>query len=315
VKVKVDKTLVASIALHVLVIGWGLISFSARSYEAPPPESLAVDIISADQLSKVTAGIRTGEKDKPKPMVEKVADATPVDDAVGKITEKKEIITSSAPEPPKPVEKPVEKKPDPPKPVAENKPKDEPKPIEKKPDPPKVDPVAEALKSEEAKKPKPKQEAKAAPPQPPKPKQERVFDQTKIAALLDKRDPTRQSITGAALNASASLGTTSGRAATLSQSELDAMRARLASLWNVQPGVEHPEELYVTVRIQLGRDRRLIAPPQIVSRGSSPRYQAAAEAAVRAVLQGQPYNMLRDETYDQWKYMDIDFDPKQMFHS
>jgi colicin import membrane protein len=25
--------------------------------------------------------------------------------------------------------------------------------------------------------------------------------------------------------------------------------------------------------------------------------------------------MLRDETYDQWKYMDIDFDPKQMFHS
>jgi colicin import membrane protein len=316
VKVKVDKTLVASIALHVLVIGWGLISFSARSYEAPPPDSLAVDIISADQLSKVTAGIRTGEKDKPKPMVEKVADATPVDDAVGKITEKKEIITSSAPEPPpKPVEKPVEKKPDPPKPVAENKPKDEPKPIEKKPDPPKVDPIAEALKSEEAKKPKPKQEAKAVPPRPPKPKQERVFDQTKIAALLDKRDPTRQSITGAALNASASLGTTSGRAATLSQSELDAMRARLASLWNVQPGVEHPEELYVTVRIQLGRDRRLIAPPQIVSRGSSTRYQAAAEAAVRAVLQGQPYNMLRDETYDQWKYMDIDFDPKQMFQS
>jgi hypothetical protein len=25
--------------------------------------------------------------------------------------------------------------------------------------------------------------------------------------------------------------------------------------------------------------------------------------------------MLRDESYDQWKYMDIDFDPKQMFHS
>jgi len=46
-----------------------------------------------------------------------------------------------------------------------------------------------------------------------------------------------------------------------------------------------------------------------------PRYQAAADAAVRAVLQGQPYTMLRDETYDQWKYMDIDFDPKQMFHS
>ena len=97
---KVDKTLVASVALHVLVIGWGLVSFSARSLEAPPLESMPVDIISADQLSKITAGIKTGEKDKPKPMVEKVADATPVDDAVSKITEKKEIVTSSAPQPP-----------------------------------------------------------------------------------------------------------------------------------------------------------------------------------------------------------------------
>jgi colicin import membrane protein len=314
--VKVDKTLIASVALHVLVIGWGLVSFSTRSLEAPPPESMPVDIISADQLSKITAGIKTGEKDKPKPLVEKIADARPADDAVGKITEKKEIVTASAPEPPpKPVEKPVEKKPEPPKPVAESKPKDEPKPIEKKPDQPKVDPIAEALKSEDAKKPVPKHEAKAAPPQPPKPKQERTFDQSKIAALLDKRDPTRQAMTGSTLNSSASLGTTRGAAATLSQSELDAMRARLASLWNVQPGVEHPEELYVTVRIRLTPDRRLAAPPQVVSTGSSPRYQAAADAAVRAVLQGQPYTMLRDETYEQWKYMDIDFDPKQMFHS
>jgi outer membrane biosynthesis protein TonB len=314
--VKVDKTLVASIALHVLVIGWALVSFSARSLEAPPPESMPIDIISADQLSKITAGIKSGKKENPKPLVEKVAEAKPVEDDVGKIDEKKQVDTSSAPQPPpKPVEKPVEKKPDPPKPVTENKPKDEPKPVEKQPDPPKIDPIAEALKSEEAKKPKPKQEAKAAPPQPPKPKQERVFDQTKITALLDKRDPSRQSITGSALNASAALGSTRGHAATLSQSELDAMRARLASLWNVQPGIEHPEELFVTVRIHLGPDRRLTAPPEVVSTGSSPRYQAAADAAVRAVLEGQPYTMLRDETYDQWKWMDIDFDPKQMFHS
>src|SRR3981081_2756216 len=147
-KVKVDKTLIASVALHVLVIGWGLISFSTRSLEATPPESMPVDIISADQLSKITAGIKAGEKDKPKPLVEKIADAKPVDDAVGKITEKKEIVTASAPEPPpKPVEKPVEKKPDPPKPVAESKPKDEPKPIEQKPEPPKGDPIAEAKKA------------------------------------------------------------------------------------------------------------------------------------------------------------------------
>jgi colicin import membrane protein len=99
----------------------------------------------------------------------------------------------------------------------------------------------------------------------------------------------------------------------LSQAELTAMRSRLASLWNVQPGVEHPEELKVTVRVRLNRDGRLNEAPKVVSIGNSPRYQAAANAAVEAILKGQPYTMLRNETYDEWKYMDIDFDPSQMF--
>ena len=64
--------------------------------------------------------MKTGKKEKPKPLVEKIAEAKPVEDAVGKITEKELIETDTAPAPPpKPVEKPVEKKPDPPKPVAE----------------------------------------------------------------------------------------------------------------------------------------------------------------------------------------------------
>jgi colicin import membrane protein len=313
VKLKFDKNLAASVTLHVLVLGYGLVSFSSRSMEAPPPESMPVDIISADQLSKITAGNKTGEKDKPKPLVEKVADARPVDDLVGKITEKPPVETEAA-RPTPPVEKPVEKKPDPPKPVAEQKPKDEPKPIEKKPDPPKVDPIAEALKHDDAKKPVPKAEAKAAPPPPPQKPKERVFDPTKMAALLDKRDPTRHAASGAELNSQASLGAAKGTAATLSQSELDAMRARLTQLWNVQAGTERPEELVVEVRIRLTKERRLAAAPEVVSRGTSPRYQAAAEAAVRAVLQGQPYNMLRDETYAQWQDIVVTFDPRQMFH-
>jgi hypothetical protein len=99
--------------------------------------------------------------------------------------------------------------------------------------------------------------------------------------------------------------------APLSQAELDAMRARLASLWKLD-SVENPEELFVTIRMRLNPDRRLSGAPQVVSKGSSPRYQAAADAAVRAVLQAQPYAMLKDESYEQWKFMDIDFDPKQM---
>jgi outer membrane biosynthesis protein TonB len=314
VKLKIDKTFVGSIALHFLVIGWGLVSFSARSFEAPP-ESLAVDIISADQLAKITAGIKNGEKDKPKPLVEKIADAKPVDEAVGKITEKKEIITSSAPQPPpKPIEKPVENKPDPPKPVAENKAKEQPKPIEKQPDSPKVDPIAEALKSEESKKPKPKQEAKAAPLQPSKPKQERVFDQSKIAALLDKRDPTRQAVTGAALNASAALGTHAGHADSIVATWKGAFVTAVRRCFNFPYNGQDADQFEADIDIQMRPDGTVAAEPVIVAvRGPSRSIGSAmAESARRAVVQCQAYAFLPKEQYDTWKYIPMTFGLKDM---
>src|SRR5436190_485947 len=195
-----------------------------------PEESLPVDIISADQLAKVTAGMRTGKKENPKPLVEKVAEAKPADDAVGKISEKPPVVTDAAPPPqPKVEEKPVEKKPDPPKPVAEQKPKEEPKP-EKKQEPPKVDPIAEALKKDE-KKPPPKPQVQAAkPPEQAKPR-ERTFDQSKIAALLDKRDPARQAVAGETLNSNASLGLAHGKAADNSATWGSMFRHQVERCW------------------------------------------------------------------------------------
>jgi len=53
VKVKVDKTLAASIALHVLVIGWGLVSFSSKAFVSLPEEFVTVDVVSAETFSKM----------------------------------------------------------------------------------------------------------------------------------------------------------------------------------------------------------------------------------------------------------------------
>ncbi|HLG84676.1 MAG TPA: cell envelope integrity protein TolA [Bradyrhizobium sp.] len=310
-KVKIDKSLAASIALHILVLGWGLISFSARSYEVQP-ESLAVDIISTDQLAQMKQGIKNGEKDKPKPLVEKVADAKPVDEAIGKVTEK-EITTSAAP---KPVEKPVEKKPDPPK-QAEDKPKEEPKQAEKKPDPAKVDPIAEALKSEEVKKPKPKpqpkQEAKAA-PTPPQPKQERVFDQTKIAALLDKRDPTRESITGSALNASASLGTHSGNSQQIVATWKGAFVAAVRRCFSFPYNGMDADQFEADIDIYMRPDGTLASLPTIVAvRGPSASVsRAMGESAARAIAQCQAYSFLPKEQYETWKYIPMTFGLKDM---
>jgi outer membrane biosynthesis protein TonB len=302
VKVKVDKTLVASVALHVLVIGWGLVSFSSKAFESMPEESLPVDIISADQLAKVTAGMKTGKKENPKPLVEKVADAKPVDDdAIGKISEKPPVVTdTSPPPPPKPVDKPVEKKPDPPKPVAEEKPKEEPKPIEKKPDPPKIDPIAEALKKEE-KKPPPKPQAQAAPPQPPKPKAERTFDQTKIAALLDKRDPARQAVTGDTLNSNAALGLSKGKAADNSAAWSAMFLDQVNRCWKVPYGGIESQKPQVVIDIRLKRDGTLEAPPLPETTPATPYLRAYQESALRAVIECQPYN-LPPAFFDEWKY-------------
>lgn len=308
---KIDKTLAASVALHALVIGWGLVSFSTRAFESHPEDSVPVDIVSAEQFAKAMAGMKTGKKENPKPLVEKVAEPKPpVEDAVGKIEDKKPPVVTDAAPPPKPVEKPVEKKPDPPKPVAQDKPKDEAKPAEKKPDPAKLDPIAEALKKDESKKPAPKpQQAKAAPPHPEKQKAERVFDQTKIAALLDKRDPSRQSITGDAINAQASLGTAKGRAADNSATWGAMFRQQVERCWKKPYGGIEAQKVEAVFTIRLKRDGTLESMPVPLPGGSSPYFRVYQESAQRAIIECQPYN-LPAAYFDEWKFFEPAFTEK-----
>ena len=308
----VDKTLVASVALHVLVIGWGLVSFSSKAFESMPEESLPVDIISSDQLAKVMAGVKTGKKENPKPVVEKVAEAKPVEDAVGKITEKPPVVTETAPPPqPKPEEKPVEKKPDPPKPVAEAKPKEEPKPIEKKPDPPKVDPIAEALKKEEKKRPPKPQVQAAKPPEPAKPKTERTFDQSKIAALLDKRDPSRQAVTGETLNSNAALGLAKGKAADNSATWGALFKEQVLRCWKKPYGGIEAQRVEAEFSIKLKKDGTLEAMPAAQTTPGSPFQRVFQESGLRAIIECAPYR-LPPAFFEEWKYFNPVFDSRDL---
>jgi outer membrane biosynthesis protein TonB len=310
--VKVDKTIVASVALHVLVIGWGLLTFSTKALEAMPEDSIPVDVISDDQLAKVTAGMKSGAKENPKPLVEKIAEAKPVEDAVGKITEKAPVVTDTTPPPqPKPVEKPIEKKPDPPKPVVENKPKPETKPIEKKPEP-SVDPIAEALKKEE-KKPPPKPQVQAAtpPPQPPKPKTERTFDQSKIAALLDKRDPSRQVVTGETLNSNAALGLVKGNAADNSATWGAMFKEQVLRCWKKPYGGIETQSVEAEFSIKLKKDGTLEAMPAAQTVPGSPFQRVFQESGLRAIIECAPYR-LPPGFFEEWKYFNPVFDSKDL---
>lgn len=325
------RSLIISGTAHAVLMLWGLVAFAARPNDAPQAEPLPVEFVSATEFSQLTAGVKNVPKatENPKPLADKVGDPKPVKELAPKVADKPEIRTDSAaaPEPnpePKSAPKSVEKTE--PKP----EPKPEPKLAEKTEKPkdakPKPDQIADALKKDEAKKPpkpekktpefKPdqiaeelkKDEAKKQQRQSPK------FDANQVAALLDHREPQRQLATAETLNGVASLGAPTGHAARLSQSELDALRAKLISLWNPPAAVStHPDQYVVTIRIRLTRDHRLVGQPEVLTSGDGPLFEATRDSAVRAVFQAQPYDMLSLTTYDQWKEMDINFDPREVF--
>jgi hypothetical protein len=278
---------------HLALIAWGLVSLVAKPFDSNRAEALPIDIITTEQFSKVTAGQRDAKKiAQPKPLVEKIAEPKPAENPAPKIAEKKKEIQPSAE----------------PKPAPDSKPDK----AEKKAPELKVDQIAEALKKDEAKKPLTEKAETPVPPRKPAPPQPK-FDASQVAALLDKRTPQRQAAAGSTLNALATLGLANADAATLSQSELDALRARLAKLWNPPIGIRKPEDFIVRIQVRLGRDGKLSAPPMVVTSGKGTEFESARDSAVRALYQGQPFDMLRPETYDVWQDMEITFDPREMF--
>ncbi len=298
-----------SVALHLLVIGYGLMSFSSRSVEAPQEDVIPVDI-TMDDTSKMMQGIKSGKKENPKPLAEKVADAKPVEDVQGKVGKTNIETSTSAPDPtPKPVEKPVEKKPDP-KPEPK---KEEPKKAEKKPDEKANDPIADALKADAKKPPPPKPEAKAAPKEPPKPK-ERTFDQSKIAALLDKRDPTHEAVTGATLNSNAALGTATGHASSMAATWKGAFVSAVRKCFNFPYNGLNADQFEADIDINLRPDGAVASEPVIIAvRGpSSSVAQALAENAKRAIVQCGAYKFLPKDQYETWKYIPMTFGLKDM---
>ena len=297
---------------HTAVLAWGLVTFMGRPVPPPPPEFVSADIISDADLSKITQGIQNAKLAQvPKPLVEKIAEAKPTENPNAKVVDKPEIVPTAEQLQPKPE---PEKKPEPKK--------AEPKPPEPKPEPkqafakeePKPDPIAEALKKDNAKpEKKPEKKAETPPPKKQEPKQQPSFDSNRIAALLDKRDPQRRATTGSTLNNTPALGAATGTAVALSQNELDALGARLRQCWNVPVGLAEARDLVVTVRILFNKDGTLSGEPRVQNHDSRPVFQSAAESALRAVRGCGPYNFLPIAKYEAWKDVEVNFDPRDMF--
>ena len=98
----------------------------------------------------------------------------------------------------------------------------------------------------------------------------------------------------------------------MTQSDIDALKAKLYRCWNPPVAVREATTLVVAVQITLLPDGSLSGEPQIVgiARASDPLAQVAAEAAIRAVVQCAPFgDILKPENYALWNQIDFVFRP------
>jgi hypothetical protein len=284
---------------HAAALAFGLMAISAQPMDAPPVATLPVSFISEKDFTQLTQGVKNAPQLKIpdfKPLADKIDVPKPVDQTAPKVADKPAITTDSS------------------KPKADPKP--DPKPDSKqaakadKPQPPdyKPDQIADLLKKDAAKTP-PKPDDNA----PPQKQDATKFNADQVAQLLDKRDPQRQVAAAEALNATPNLGASSAApGAQLSQSEIDSLRARISSCWSPPPGIDATSKLYVVLRVLFKADGSMSQEPVLVEATASALGPALAESAKRALLLCQPFTMLKPEHYDQWKDLELKFDPQEL---
>src|SRR5262249_52269355 len=179
---------------------------------------------------------------------------------------------------------------------------DKPKPPEYRPDQ-----IANLLKRDAPKDPPKQQQAATTHDSTSK------FDADQVAQLLDKREPQRQIASAQTLSDTTTLGAVTGlQNAQLSQSEIDALRARISSCWSPPPGIDANSRVYVVLRVLFKADGSMVQAPVLVEGSASALGPALAESAKRALLLCQPFTMLRPEHYDQWKDLELKFDPHEL---
>ena len=98
----------------------------------------------------------------------------------------------------------------------------------------------------------------------------------------------------------------------MSQSEIDALRARISSCWSPPPGVDAKSKVYIVLAVVFEADGSLAQRADPGRRLRLVAWACLAESAKRALLSCQPFTMLKPEHYDQWKDLQLNFDPQEL---
>jgi len=287
-----------SVLFHtsVIVIGYfGLpyIKTSPLLTETP----IMVEIVNVAELTNAPP---------PKPKVEKKPEPK-----VKKEPPPPKEMPKASPPPPPPEE--VAALPPEPSPEAKPVPKPKPKPKPEVKKPPKPKPARKLAKVKPRLKPTPpdafasvlKTVAKLKKQQPPK---EPKKDKNK----KKKPEDFVQNITKALTSSTAR----SNPLRPLAISEIDLVRQQIGECWSLPAGAREAEDLSIEIKMSMNPDGT-VRQAQILDQnrlGRDPFFRAAAESALRAVLNPRCNPLkLPLEKYQQWQNMILIFDPRQMF--
>lgn len=152
---------------------------------------------------------------------------------------------------------------------------------------------AEAAKAAQAKKRKADEAAKV-----------RADKAAKAAAAISSiinQDTATGATTGA--GGTPTTGKPTGKAATLTQSEIGAMAAQIRQCWNLLPS-EIEANLSVHLLVNMGRDGNVIGVPRIEDAGTSPMAGSISRSAQRAVVECGPYK-LDPAKYGAWSQLEV----------
>jgi outer membrane biosynthesis protein TonB len=313
------RALIYSLALHVAVIVLGTIGGVFWRADLPPMET-AVVVEVVPLSDKTNVPVRKKQETAAKSPSEQRPAATPDETPALKRAPPKPKVVQPPAEPPQQTASVAAPKAEPaPKPIsAEPAPK--PKVQEPAPEPAPASPDQQP--SLDAAKPKRKPEPDKAPPS--------SFESVlKTVEALKQQSPSKDTVEkpkddepGDPSEQAASDAVSPSRSRDyqasepVSMSEIDRVRRQIERCWNLPAGARGAENMVVSVRVEMNIDGTPGAAAVIEQErmGGDPPFRAAAESALRAVLNPRchPFGLPR-EKYESWKTMTLVFDPKEMF--
>ena len=143
------------------------------------------------------------------------------------------------------------------------------------------------------------------------------FDPLKIAELIDKSKDTKSvneeidDLEYDALEATPSIDKK------LTLSEEDAIRAQFMQCWSIPLGIPFDDTMIVKIKIFLNTDGSLLEPPEVVehermNKPTEKYFRTLAESALRAVRRCDPIKVPDINRYENWKKIQLNFDPREI---